>query len=98
VVDVQLVLEGRPAGARAGVSGLGRLDRGGQALDVTVEGVMCRVHHREIDLALPRTSALGFIAGHQNSLCFSKTITPRVRQLPGLRCCQVWIAVPARRP
>jgi hypothetical protein len=68
VVDVQLVFEGRPAGAHGGIGGAARLDRGGQAPQVAVEGVVRGVHEREVDLALERTSAGSVIGGHRDSL------------------------------
>src|SRR5450755_415230 len=67
VVDVQLVLEGRPAGPYGGFRGPARLDRGGQAPKVPVEGVVRGVHEREVGRAREGTEAAGVIGGHGDS-------------------------------
>jgi hypothetical protein len=67
VVDVQLVFEGRPAGAHGGIGGLACRDGGGEVPQVAVEGVVHGVHEREVHRALEWTSA-GVIGGHRDSL------------------------------
>jgi len=66
VVDVQLVLEGRPAGADGGIRALARLNRGGQAPQLPVEGVVRGVHEGKVDLPSEGTSAV-VIDGYQGS-------------------------------